>query len=254
MSEIKYPYIGKSKSDGALVVFYGAGCGMCFRVDGWAGSLRNDYDESAFANVTCEVLTNACGEVLSNEYAEFVRLMAEINGFDTCSYIGISHIYRGGGMVHIDREEPPFTDFIFEGNCLFVGCGELPDELRGVRITDKKRVRIPLPPEVEISGVHKCKADEWPQVGDKVTWGEREIVGTLKCIDNGFAWILCPDGKHTQQGVKYLKPPKTPEEKLRDELDDCISDFQSQYHEREDIEYDRLAEYILSKYNITKKQ
>lgn len=96
-----------------------------------------------------------------------------------------------------------------------------------------------------VLGCEDSKRDEWPKVGDKVTWGEREIVGILKCVDNGCAWILCPNGKHTQQGIKYLKPPKTPEEELRDELIRLTCSTASECANN----VDRL----MSKYNITKK-
>lgn len=51
----------------------------------------------------------------------------------------------------------------------------------------------------------------------------------------------------------YSKIQKTEAEILRDELGDCIGDFQCQYNKLEDIDYDKLAAYIISKFNITKK-
>lgn len=102
----------------------------------------------------------------------------------------------------------------------------------------------------------KCKAadsDEWPKVGSKVTWGEREIIGTVKCIDNGWAWILCPDGKYTQQGVKYLKPPKTEDEKLRDEVKAVINEAMKHPLGFLSNADDELTDYMLNNFNITKK-
>lgn len=95
-------------------------------------------------------------------------------------------------------------------------------------------------------GDDKCK--EWPKVGSKVTWGARQIVGTVKCIDNGWAWILCPDGKYTQQGVKYLKPELTNCEVIKCEiieLIDCANEL--------DWDDDTLANAFFERFNITKK-
>lgn len=114
-------------------------------------------------------------------------------------------------------------------------------------------------------------ADEWPKVGDEVVIStDKEHPLTFDQL--GFANInLTVISKTKRKGGviltleygalgviailqgEWIKKPKTPEEYLRDELNECISDFQCQYHEREDIEYDGLAEYILTKYNITKK-
>jgi hypothetical protein len=97
------------------------------------------------------------------------------------------------------------------------------------------------------------KCEEWPCVGSKVTWGEREIIGTVKCIDNGWSWILCPDGKYTQQGVKYLKPPKTEDEKLRDEVKAVISEAMKNPLGFLCNADDELTDYMFKSFNITKK-
>ena len=96
-------------------------------------------------------------------------------------------------------------------------------------------------------------SDDWPKVGSEVTWGEREIIGTVKCIDNGWAWILCPDGKYTQQGVKYLKPPKTEDEKLRDEVKAVINKAMSHPLGFLSSADDELTDYMFNNFNITKK-
>ena len=219
----------------------------------------NCDDHENDINITREYLANTYGKVESKEHAEFIIELAEANDLP---------------LVWGDPDSP-VKSFKFRGDKLRLfelETNELSD------INGAKLITIPLPPkqiqtatseeEFEMQQIMKnngdnlvlgcedSKREEWPQIGDEVIIFNQhnELRGELLALTKEYAIISQHYGEqHLHLSGCKFKKPKTPEEELRDELDECISDFQCQYHEREDIEYERLAGYILSKYNITKK-
>lgn len=224
--DIKYPAILKSTCGSQTVVVYKDG--SAYHIEGdFKGEYSKAYNTDDTRNASKEVLANTYGKVESKEHAEFIVELAKVNGIP-----GAKH--GKGEFFNF------FTDY--SGDIRLGFFNE-----RKAKCEGEKLITIPMPPkEVEV-------VDEWPRVGSKVTWGEREIIGTVKCIDNGWAWILCPDGKYTQQGVKYLKPPKTEEEKLRDEVKAVINAAMKHPLGFLSSADDELTDYMFKNFNITKK-
>ena len=226
---MKYPYIGKANLDDSLVLFYSDGCGMCFRSDNWSGGLRVDYNESAFKNITPEYLANTYGEVVSPEHAEFIIELAENAGFELArqsKHLGNFFSFDVKGFCFLD------TEIIASQYC--------------------KKITIPLPPKAESKKwtpdfyelgelpkhfdcvCSKCggkcctgrcdkqESSEWPQIGDEVCWSNGKRKGELKSICDGWAWIKDDGGEFVSLMAKFIKKPKTPEEKLRDDIQSII--------------------------------
>ena len=244
-------------------------CGKAYHLEGdYEGEWSNGeyYIESQCKNITQEYLANTYGKVESKEHAEFIVELAK--------NAGLSVFTPASSVNH----------FIIKDGLSFHNCEK-------IKSTELKQITIPLPPkqiqtatseeEFEMQQIMKNNGDnlvlgcedsnceEWPKVGDEVLICdlepdsrniefENEKVNVIAKTDDARGTVLTISHKWKGIGAvmfkkNHVKKPKTPEEELRDELDECISDFQCQYHEREDIEYERLAGYILSKYNITKK-
>ena len=254
---MKYPYIGKGTESGSIILMTGKGEGVVIDSKTAAtqpGKFESTIDEGYFKNITQEYLANTYGKVKSKEHAEFIFELAKLHGFDVVGSTNNAKSFEFSGDSALVLYEIP-TD-IFANN------------------EESRLITIPLPPkqiqtatseeEFEmqqimknngdnlILGCEDSKCEGWPCVGDDVhtNFGK----GVVKLLpDSKFCYVIEINGNYHQLKHNELLKPKTPEEELRDELDECISDFQCQYHEREDIEYERLAGYILSKYNITKK-
>lgn len=61
---------------------------------------------------------------------------------------------------------------------------------------------------------------EWPQIGEKVAWGSGHT-GVIKSLSDGFAWVKRSDNsQYVTLYTSSLKKPKTPEEELRDLLNE----------------------------------
>ena len=221
--------------------------------EAWNKSGNCDDHENDI-NITREYLANTYGKVKSKEHAEFIFELAKLHGFDVVGSTNNAKSFEFSGDSALVLYEIP-TD-IFANN------------------EESRLITIPLPPkqiqtatseeEFEMQQIMKNNGDnlvlgcddsnceEWPCANDEV-----EYIGCKWKVAAKYKHMLMlvtpDDCSFAVAEIKEVKKPKTPEEELRDELDECISDFQCQYHEREDIEYERLAGYILSKYNITKK-
>lgn len=106
--------------------------------------------------------------------------------------------------------------------------------------------------------VYQAK-DEWPKVGDEVTWGNKSVKGEIKAISDGFAWIKNDYGNYCTEYVNKLQKPKKPEQELRDELVEFIDRIDSvwkgenHYNPVPVTAHEFIADAILSKYSITKK-
>ena len=145
---MKYPYIGKLKSDNSGIVLFCSdsfGAQLNCKGSGWRKddigvySADDDWDEDKFKNITTEYLANTYGEVKSKEHAEFIKLLAETNKIP-CAVVSIDMNY---------------TMFYVIDGCLFFCLKEIDV------VGDYKKITIPLPPECE-------SVDEWPKVGDEV--------------------------------------------------------------------------------------
>lgn len=215
--EMKYPYIGKWEYINTTVIFTGKSAGIEI---GGEMSFRDDWTEINYKNITTEYLANTYGEVKSKEHAEFIVKLCE-----------------GHGIERIRKSSNPSHFIIKNDHLMLFSCAI-------VNSTDLKQITIPLPPtdtntntntpeedfemqQIEknngdnliFSGDNKCK--EWPQVGDKVTWGNRLVTGEVKALSDGLAWVKSYHGNYRTERVELLEKPKTIEEELRDGILDC---------------------------------
>tara|TARA_B100001063_G_C16779030_1_gene568971 strand:- start:25308 stop:25922 length:615 start_codon:yes stop_codon:yes gene_type:complete len=143
-------------------------------------------DESKCENNTHEYLSNTWGVVESKEHAEFIIELAELHGFKI-----------------IERGEVFTPYFRIAGGVM---CLNLPSSVFSK--CELKQITIPLPP----------KSEEWPQVGDEVAWGGRELIGVVKAINNDQCWVLRPDNDCMTIRVKHLSKPKSKQDLLIEEL------------------------------------
>lgn len=218
--DIKYPTILKSMCGSQTVVVYKDG--SVYHIDGeFKGEYSKAYNTDGTFNAASKVLANTYGKVDSKEHAEFIVKLAKNAGF------------------RVSTPASCVNYFIIKDGLSFHRCEK-------IKSTELKQITIPLPPK-EVEEVEEV--DEWPKVGSKVTWGEREIIGIVKCVDKDRAWILCPSGTHITMNVKHLHKPKTPEEELRDDIEYAI------HHSTTAFTYaEHLAKYLLDQYTLTKKQ
>jgi hypothetical protein len=193
-----YPYIGELKNDtGGVVLFARDSYGAQLNCKGknWENKDTNiyggfDWDEDSFKNITAEYLANTYGEVKSKEHAEFIVKLCNSNGI----------------RLKCESVRSKSYWFMIIGDGLyFYPSSFIPEK------NECKPITIPLPPECE-------SVDEWPKVGDTVTWGTKAVNGEIKGIDGELAWIRNDNGNHNTVYISELEKPKTPEQELRDFL------------------------------------
>lgn len=190
-----YPYIAINNHDIEFLVFSEKRAIVLNGVN--KGDEHNpSYFIRRYKNITHEYLQNTYGEVESPEHAEFIIELAKNEGLWV--YVDSPKINRAfftfnesSGLFFYDSEED-----INKGRC--------------------KKITIPLPPKAD-----RKESSEWPQVGDEVCWSNGKRKGELKSICDGWAWIKDDGGEFVSLMAKFIKKPKTPEEKLRDDILDC---------------------------------
>lgn len=211
-----YPYIGKTNL-GSVVLFHGESAG---RVIKHIGNIPNDrvyadWDEDLFTNITREYLQNTYGEVVSPEHAEFIIELAELHGFS---------VWR----IRDDVKSASFT--ITDGTVRL-----FETELKYLDLSRLNKITIPLPPKVD-----KQELIEWPQVGDEVTWGKKSVKGEVKALSDGLAWIKNEYGNYCTEYASSLVKPKTPEEELREWMQERIGNGIANNFDCEQITHDLL--------------
>lgn len=238
---MKYPYIGKGKESGTVVVMVKPECGLVISSKTWAtknGNFETSIDESYIANITREYLANTWGVVESKEHAEFIVDLAELHGFELIKMgIGGCNFFNFGSTSFALLSGEP----AFKGDC--------------------KQITIPLPPKAEINeaghnlvfAASECK--EWPcindtvqPIDDKYNHGTCEVV-KVKTNDSGVKMALVyslEDSYPFWSPISELQKPKTPEEALRDDIVQLIDDADG-------LSSHVLALALLQKYNITPK-
>lgn len=236
MSEIEYPYIGKSRLE-CVVLFFSKETGFCLE----SGVDENGYKkihpdlnktssrwvEDNFKNITREYLTNTWGVVESLEYVKFITRLAVIGGF----------------YVHHESENAN-TFSIRENSIGFYGLKK--EQLNKDNL---KQITIPMPPKSEAE--KESSESEFPQVGDEVVYnGETYIVKLPKDKDGHI--VVDRNGSWCNPHVEDVEKPKTPEQELRDELIEYLNELGSS------ARYcfggnELAADELLKTYNITKK-
>lgn len=238
MSEIKYPYIGKSKLE-SVVLFFSKGTGFFLEsgVDE-EGNKKTHPDlnktsgcwiEDNFKNITREYLTNTWGVVESEEHAEFIKKLAKANGISLFCSEGV---LSGGKVRFFECENGPLTLW---------HDGDAEEHL--------KQITIPMPPKSEVE--KESSESEFPQIGDEVVYnGETYIVKLPKDKDGHI--VVDRNGSWCNPHVEDVEKPKTPEQELRDELIEYLNELGSS------ARYcfggnELAADELLKTYNITKK-
>ena len=91
--------------------------------------------------------------------------------------------------------------------------------------------------------------DEWPKVGDIVTWGAKTDNCKIIAIHNEVAWVeSVSSGRMAEAPVDILEKPKTQGENLLDELMSVMGNSNTA------LTYaDHAARYLINNYNLTKK-
>lgn len=218
----KYPYIGKGKEIGSIVLFYGECESVTLESKTWASSdlqYSNFINESAFENITADYLSNTKVKIESEEHAEFViKLFNSAFGTEANSM----------NPVWVYNE----------------GLRGVSQRFHGEPSKDLKQITIPLPPkEPEIK--------EWPQVGDEVETSDGNGVVKLLADSKGY-YVVSVNDEYYQYQIDELSKPKTPEEELRDEIIEVINnDVYKGVYSKEILSV--FADALMSKFEITKK-
>lgn len=211
----KYPYIGKSKHNGKIVLFSSMSTGV--DLDDASQSYVVNWHESAFLNATSKHLNNTYGNVVSREHAEFIVELAENAGFKVVT-------------------EPADSDLrflILSPGFVYFYRADISESFEGRKI---REITIPLPPKSESDSNHSEKpngcdvttvdewieemeiaADDWPQVGDKVTvFGQQGVVVLL--ADKHGVFIVEANRGYLAPQLRDLSKPKSKEDLLIEEL------------------------------------
>lgn len=190
----KYPYIGKGKESGSIVLFYGESEGVTLESKSWASSdlqHSNCINESVFENITREYLTNTYGKVDSKELADFIVELAEGHGFT------LNEDYKTGDFFFLYNGRYGFASKEF---CEYGGA---------------KLITIPLPPK-------DLDIKEFPQVGDEVFCEhlcDKTLIGELLALTKEYAIVQLKDfEQHLHLHEWCLSKPPTLEEDLREKL------------------------------------
>lgn len=235
---MKYPYIGKGKESGTVVMMVKPECGLIIESKTWAtkdGKFETSIDETYITNITHEYLQNTYGEVQSPEHAEFIVELGKNESaiISTAWTKGkcFNFYTNSSGELHLD-----FYD------------KELASD------SEERLITIPPPPKAD-----KKELSEWPQVGDVVCWDGNDYTGTVKAISDGNAWCKLDNGLYYTIQMKRIKKPKTPEEELHDEIKSIIFkkhiEMATSIHVKNSLAVmaGNAVEIILNKYNITPK-
>lgn len=93
---------------------------------------------------------------------------------------------------------------------------------------------------MELAGM----SEEWPKVGDTVTWGDKSINGEVKAVCDGLAWVKIDRNIYVTEYVNCLYNPKTPEQLLREDIEKTLSGNPS---------LDYIIDALLENFNVTRK-
>ena len=192
-----YPYIGEGIESNNIVLFSSDKYGMCLKGLTCATGTSGAWCERAFKNITHEYLDNTYGEVVSPEHAEFIVELAELHGIKRAFTSPMKTI----------------NAFAFKGGNLYL-YGLVLDELTQL---PTRKITIPLPPKAD-----KQESSEWPQVGDEVFWSNGCYSGVVKARHWNDLWVMESCGEFSTLYIDDVKKPKTPEEKLRDDIQSII--------------------------------
>ena len=276
---MKYPYIGKNSDfygDLSIAIFYGKKLGTLLEntIDGaQLHEIMNNFNESAFENITREYLRNTYGKVESKEHADFIIDLAVKHGFDvvtkftdSCKYFYINecelsfYMHKESSPVITCKEITIPLPPKGEGSTskpieLHNGTG-LNIKTRVIETNDKIVIRVEdndiyaaddLPKEPE--------SKEWPQVGDEVLTASGQAA-SIVAIDCNEAWVKYENSSigsgYASVAIATLTKPSTPEEDLAKELEKMVYDgMDNSYDLNHNCYY--LVSGLMKMYDIKKK-
>ena len=152
---MKYPYIGKSKKTELTILFTSENKGICISISDVKHIV--EWHENEFTNTTRAYLANTYGEVKSENHADFIFKLAEVNGFGVTIY-------------NESRNHFAFVD----GVLLFL--------VKPIYDKDKRKpITIPLPPK------EPDVIDSLPEVEPKKIFTKEEIQNKeIEIVDGGI--------------------------------------------------------------------
>jgi len=249
-----YPAIYKDTGK-AIYLYFDADNYYCFGRDMWDKTYDED-DHGNDINITPEYLANTYGKVESKEHAEFIVDLGDINNLSS----------RTG----YTEEHPSWFCFNDDDELFFF------DNESDANDNGEKLITIPLPPkqiqtatseeEFEMQQIMKnngdnlvlgcedSKREEWPCVGDKfIHKGELVTCISKGVMSKGDEVITFEGADKLSHGScwnidAWVKKPKTPEEELREWLQERIG-----YGIASGFDCEAITHDLLHHLNITKK-
>lgn len=202
--ENKYPYIGKGLNSGSVVLFFAKG--QCLTIDSksWASEKLEHHrglDESMFKNITADYLRNTKIRIVSPEHCEFVqKLVFSAGGGWRGPKVDINTRHKEANFLFVDEDLSLTYSFSFADN---------------FAESTYKEIKLPMPP--------KQASDEWPKVGDDVSWGgDGKSIGYVLSKFGDYAWVRSDDvddnGAPVTLNINVLSKPPTPLDTLSNSL------------------------------------
>lgn len=288
--DIKYPYIGES-SYGDVVLFSSDRYGKCLHGATYPEGTDGAWKEGAFKNITREYLDSTYGKVESKEHAGFIVELLTSNGAKLNGAVrntGYFYTYERHGVLNFS--------FCKDGSCASSD-GEkqitIPTPPKEVVVGEKKsEVYIPELNAVSsgfvvesdewakfdvIGGLDGSPSnehstftpvssegvvDEWPKVGDEVSFPSGKGILTInKPDDNGVVIVECNDEDYgmvyKRVSLSTLQKPKTPEEELHDKLSKQLTSLTGEALSLDGTWIKSIADAIMNNklngFDITKK-
>ena len=167
----------------------------------------------------------------------------------------IWYIYEGGWIAHnpnpkADISMIPKSEILKialegeemknAGDNLILGCEQDFKKARAVASYLRK--------DMGCSDELLAKGDEWPKIGDDVCWSNGCYKGVVKARHWNDLWVMESCGEFSTLYVDDVSKPKTPEEELREWMQERIGNGIANGFDCEQITHD-----LLHHLNITKK-
>ena len=194
---IEHPYIGKHGYCGSIVLFTDWLTGYLLYNNGTSDKEVLEYHdgwaEEDFTNITKEYLENKCVKIESPEHSEFVQKLAFKAGYSWY-----------GGNTNLQYTDKEYLHFWKEGDICYEDSTHKMWEL----------TQLPMPPEAI---KENPETEEWPQVGDEVSFPSgKGILVVDKPDKNGIIIVKSTDvdsiDEYKKVSLNALKKPLTPEE------------------------------------------
>jgi hypothetical protein len=232
-----YPYIGKAES-GLVVVFTSEESGTVLSSGSTSHKIGRYSDrwaeDSCFTNITREYLDGKCVKVISPEHMSFIGLLGVNSGFELLPPSGSDYIeFYSNGNFKACRNHGKVNKWITI---------PLPTKSESTLSSDEE---TELKSRAMVSELNSANEDEW-QAGMKFQHKESKNQGEIIAIHKGVALVEYPCMMPISISMYDIEKPKTPEQKLADEIETTINNKLKEFNFTGDVGLGDIASMICS--------